>query len=182
MKEEKSEKYIRVAVILYKIVRRPLISGDFVEEKVVWNYEALRQDYGKNNLPQIEKYDGFCIIPDHVNYQKVHGTYLNQYEPIPHSPELGEFPHIQSFLLHIFGDQIELGLDYLQLLYTRPTQMLPILLLVSNERCTGKTTFLRFLKMTFGKNATFNTNEDFRRVSSMPIGLTNCWFWSMNFY
>ena len=40
--------------------------------------------------------------------------------------------------------------------------MLPILLLVSNERNTGKTTFLRFLKMIFGKNATFNTNEDFR--------------------
>ena len=47
-------------------------------------------------------------------------------------------------------------------LYTEPTQMLPILLLVSNERRTGKTTFLRFLKMMFGKNATFNTNEDFR--------------------
>ncbi|MDP3445064.1 MAG: hypothetical protein Q8T08_19560, partial [Ignavibacteria bacterium] len=23
---------------------------------------TLRQDYGKNNLPEIEKYDGFCII------------------------------------------------------------------------------------------------------------------------
>jgi len=34
--------------------------------------------------------------------------------------------------------------------------------LVSNKRNTGKTTFLRFLKMVFGKNATFNTNEDFR--------------------
>lgn len=40
--------------------------------------------------------------------------------------------------------------------------MLPVLLLVSDERNTGKTTFLRFLKMVFGKNATFNTNEDFR--------------------
>jgi hypothetical protein len=40
--------------------------------------------------------------------------------------------------------------------------MLPILLLVSNERNTGKTTFLRFLKMIFGKNDTFTTNEDFR--------------------
>jgi hypothetical protein len=65
-------------------------------------------------------------------------------------------------LNHIFEEQIELGLDYLQILYTRPTQMLPILLLVSNEHNTGKTTFLRFLKMIFGKNATFNTNEDFR--------------------
>lgn len=159
---ENKEKYIRVGTQLYKLVRRPLISGDFVEEKVQWSYETLRQDYGKNNLPEIEKYDGFCIIPDHVNYRQIHGTYLNQYEPILHRPTPGEFPHIRTFLTHIFGDQIEQGLDYLQILYTRPTQMLPILLLVSSERNTGKTTFLRFLKMIFGKNATFNTNEDFR--------------------
>ena len=68
------EKYIRIGTQLYKVVRRPLISGDFIEEKVQWSYETLRQDYGKNNLPEIEKYDGFCSIPDHVNYQRVHGT------------------------------------------------------------------------------------------------------------
>lgn len=156
------EKYIRIGTSLYKVVQRPLISGDYVEDKIVWSYETLRQDFGKNNLPEIEKYDGFCIIPDHVDYRQVHGTYLNQYEPISHILCKGEFPHIRSFLEHIFGEQLELGLDYLQLLYTRPIQMLPILLLVSNERNTGKTTFLRFLKMIFGKNATFNTNEDFR--------------------
>ena len=156
------EKYIRIGTSLYKVVQRPLISGDYIEEKILWSYETLRQDFGKNNLPDIEKYDGFCIIPDHVNYQQIHGTYLNQYEPINHVPCSGEFPHIRSFLEHIFGEQIEFGLDYLQILYTQPTQMLPILLLVSNERNTGKTTFLRFLKMIFGKNATFNTNEDFR--------------------
>ena len=160
------EKYIRIGTQLYKLVRRPLISGDFIEEKVPWSYETLRQDYGKNNLPEVEKYDGFCIIPDHVDYRQTHGTYLNQYEPIPCAPAPGDFPRIRSFLSHIFGEQIELGLDYLQILYLRPTQMLPILLLVSNERQTGKTTFLRFLKMIFGKNATFNTNEDLASPSS----------------
>ena len=153
---------MRVGTTLYKIVRRPLISGDYVEEKILWSYEALRQDYGKNNLPDIEKFDGFCIIPSHTNYRQIHGTYLNQYEAILHQPCQGEFPHIRMFLEHIFEEQIEIGLDYLKLLYAKPTQMLPILLLVSNERETGKTTFLRFLKMIFGKNATFNTNEDFR--------------------
>ena len=155
-------KYIRVGTSLYKIVQRPLISGDYIEEKIPWSYETLRQDFGKNNLPKIEKYDGFCIIPDHVHYRQVHGTYLNQYEPVSYVPCPGDFPHIRHFLNHIFGEQIEPGLDYLQILYTRPAQMLPILLLVSNERNTGKTTFLRFLKMIFGKNTTFNTNEDFR--------------------
>ncbi len=164
MKEEEntSEKYVRVGTTLHKIVHRPLISGDYIEEKIPWSYETLRQDYGKNNLPEIKKYDGFCIIPDHINYRQVHGKYLNQYEPINHAPVEGGFPYIRSFLEHIFGEQLEFGLDYLQILYKHPTQMLPILLLVSNERNTGKTTFLRFLKMIFGKNATFNSNEDFR--------------------
>lgn len=40
--------------------------------------------------------------------------------------------------------------------------MLFIILQVSNERQTGKTTILRFLKMVFAKNATFNTNKDFK--------------------
>lgn len=156
------EKYLRVGTTLYKLVHRPLISGDYIEEKIPWSYEVLRQDYGKNNLPDIEKYDGFCIIPNHTHYKQVYGTYLNQYEPINHTLAEGEFPYIRMFLEHIFEEQIELGLDYIQLLYTHPTQMLPIILLVSNERQTGKTTFLRFLKMVFAKNATFNTNEDFK--------------------
>ena len=73
-----AEKYIRVGTTLYKIVQRPLISGDYVEDKVAWNYETLRQDYGRGNLPDIEKYDGFCIIPDHLNYTKVYGSYLDR--------------------------------------------------------------------------------------------------------
>lgn len=55
-----------------------------------------------------------------------------------------------------------MGYDYLQLLYLRPLQRLPVLLLVSIERNTGKTTFLNLLKLIFGGNVTFNTNEDFR--------------------
>ncbi len=63
---------------------------------------------------------------------------------------------------HIFGSQYDLGLDYLQLLYTMPLQKLPILLLVSEERNTGKSTFLNFIKALFEANVTFNTNESFR--------------------
>ena len=164
MKKEKqiAEKYIRVGTTLYKIVQRPLISGDYVEEKIIWSYEALRQDYGKNNIPEIEKYDGFCIIPNHIDYMRVYGTYLNQYESINHVPCEGEFPYIRMFLEHVFEEQIELVYDYIQLLYKKPTQTLPIILLVSTECNTGKSTFLKLLKMIFSKNATFNTNEDFK--------------------
>jgi hypothetical protein len=130
---QNSRQYVRVGTTLYKIVQRPLISGDFVEEKIPWSYETLRQDFGKNNLPEIDKYDGFCIIPDHIHYKQVHGTFLNQYEPLNYKPAQGAFPYIRMFLNHIFREQIELGLDYIQLLYTKPTQILPILLLVSKE-------------------------------------------------
>ena len=51
---------------------------------------------------------------------------------------------------------------HLHLLYTNPTQKLPVLCLVSKERKTGKTTFLNLLKLIFGRNMTFNGNSDFR--------------------
>src|SRR5690554_3932308 len=104
---ENKEKYIRVGTTLYKIVRRPLISGDYIEEKILWSYEALRQDYGKNNLPEIEKYDGFCIIPSHINYQQIYGTFLNQYEPIRYSGDMHPvIPAICTHLLNYHFDKV----------------------------------------------------------------------------
>ena len=162
MKEQEEEKYQRVGTTLYKIVKRPLMSGDFIEERRAWNYETLRQDHSKDYISQIEKYDGFCSVPDHINYKRTIGRFLNQYEPINYQPKDGDYLKIFEFLTHIFEEQIEMGLDYLQLLYLKPLARLPILLFVSKERNTGKTTFLNFLKAIFGSNMTFNTNEDFR--------------------
>ena len=156
------EEFIRVGTTLYKIVNQPRINGDFVKKHIVWNNETLRQDYGKNFIATVPKYDGFCTVPNHVNYQPVVDKFLNFYEPIGHQPKEGEFLHIESLIRHIFGEQYELGMDYLQLLYLQPVQKLPILLMVSEERNTGKSTFLNFLKAVFQNNVTFNTNEDFR--------------------
>ena len=156
------EEFIRVGTTLYKILNQPRINGDFVKKHIVWNNETLRQDYGKNFIATVPKYDGFCTVPNHVNYQPVVDKFLNFYEPIGHQPKEGEFLHIESLIRHIFGEQYELGMDYLQLLYLQPVQKLPILLMVSEERNTGKSTFLNFLKAVFQNNVTFNTNEDFR--------------------
>src|SRR5690554_8119366 len=106
--EDKRE-YFRVGTTLYKNVRRPLISGDFIEEKIVWSYEALRQDYGKNSLPEIGKYDGFCIIPSHIDYRQVYGTFINQYEPIARTPFDDDLPYILLFLELIFEYLIQCG-------------------------------------------------------------------------
>ena len=158
---EKQE-FIRVGTTLYKLVNQPRLNGGYVKKRIVWNNETLRQDYGKHYLATVPKYDGFCTVPEHVSYQPVVGKFLNLYEPIDHKPMEGDFPSIRSLVEHIFGEQYELGMDYLQLLYLQPIQKLPILLLVSEERNTGKSTFLNFLKALFQNNVTFNTNEDFR--------------------
>lgn len=156
------EEFIRVGTTLYKLVNQPRLNGGYVKKRIPWNAETLRQDYGKDFMATVPKYDGFCTVPSHVNYQPVVDKFLNLYEPIGHKPVQGDFPHICSLVRHIFGEQYELGMDYLHLLYLYPVQKLPILLLVSEERNTGKSTFLNFLKAIFQNNVTFNTNEDFR--------------------
>ena len=145
---------MRVGTTLYKVVNQPCANGGYEKKRVVWNNSTLRQDYGKNYLATVPKYDGFCTVPNHLNYQKEIEGFLNLYEPIDHKPQQGDFSHIQSLMRHIFGEQYELGMDYMQLLYLQPTQKLPIVLLVSEERNTGKSTFLNFLKAVFENNVT----------------------------
>lgn len=157
----KSE-YVRVGTTYYKTVNQPQLRGGSVRKRIPWSVETLRQDHGKNFIADIPKYDGFCTVPSHTDYREEIDNFLNLYEPIDHVPEKGAFPHIESLMQHIFGEQYELGMDYLQLLYLCPVEKLPILLLVSEERNTGKSTFLNFLKAIFQDNVTFNTNEDFR--------------------
>lgn len=154
--------YVRVGTTYYKEVLRPSLSGEMTKVRVPWSVETIRQDHGKDCISRIVKYDDFCIVPSHTNWQERVGDCLNLYEPFEHTPREGECPTILSVIRHIFGEQYELGLDYVQLLYLQPIEKLPILLLVSVERNTGKSTFLNLLKMIFGKNMTFNTNEDFR--------------------
>ena len=156
------DRFVRIATTYYKTVMRPNAMGELSECRMPWSIEAIRQDYGKDFLANIPKYDGFCCVPAHIDYKPVVGTFLNRYSPISHIPMPGEWPTIEALVRHIFGSQYDLGLDYLQLLYTIPLQKLPILLLVSEERNTGKSTFLNFLKALFEANVTFITNESFR--------------------
>jgi mannose/fructose/N-acetylgalactosamine-specific phosphotransferase system component IIB len=53
---------------------------------------------------------------------------------------------------HIFGEQIDLGFQYLKVLYMYPKQILPILVLASQTRQTGKSTFINWLNQIFGAN------------------------------
>ncbi|RKN82859.1 primase-helicase family protein [Ulvibacterium marinum] len=153
--------YIRVGTTYYKLVKSPSISGHFNEQLVSWNEHTIKQDHGKNFLSNVPKFDGFTCIPNHLDFKKEHHGFYNIYSPLEHSPAAGGIATTMKFLVHIFGKQLELGLDYLQLLYSRPTQILPILCLVSKERSTGKISFLKWLKEVFGNNLTYLTNDSF---------------------
>lgn len=156
------DEYVRIGTTLFRILNQPMMNGSFRKIRVEWKMSTFRQDHSKDEIAQIPQYDGFCTMPSHTDYRHNVNDFYNLYEPITHILAEGDFQHICSLVEHIFGEQYELGMDYLQLLYLKPTQKLPILLLVSEERNTGKSTFLNFLKALFQENVTFNTNEDFR--------------------
>ena len=158
--------YIRVGTTYYKLIERPQISGDKTLTLTRWSRETIIHDHNKKYIFDIPKYDGFCCIPNHLNYQKTIENFYNIYNKIPHQPTLAkvtveEIPFTNSFLEHIFGKQIDLGLDYMKILLEKPTHILPILCLVSKERATGKTTFLKWLKEIFGLNMTYIKGDSF---------------------
>lgn len=138
---------------------------------------TILEDHGKNFCQHVPKYKAFCNVPDHQNWQKIIHMNFNMYAPFEHEAEPGDCETIMSLLRHIFGNgtvsffhpikkereeisELDLGLDYLQLLYQRPTQILPILCLVSRENATGKSTFAKLLKMIFTQNVAIVGNAE----------------------
>ncbi|WP_297984869.1 primase-helicase family protein [uncultured Chryseobacterium sp.] len=158
--------YLRIGTTYYKLVTKPQISGDKITILTKWSRETIIQDHERNYLSKIPKYDGFCCIPDNLNFKQNVENFYNIYNEIPFQPVVAkvtieDLPFTLQFLEHIFGKQIDLGLDYLKILLINPTQILPILCLVSKERATGKTTFIKWLKEIFGLNMTYIKGDSF---------------------
>ncbi|REE24716.1 hypothetical protein DFQ09_10320 [Winogradskyella pacifica] len=154
--------YIRIGTEYFKKALQPLHSGDKSNVLLKWKKGEIITDEGKDALDDVDRYDGFCLIPSHREYKQTIDGFYNKYEPLLQELKSGDYPNTREFLKHIFMDQYDLGLDYITILWQNPTQVLPILCLVSEERKTGKTTFLNWLKLIFQGNMTINKNEDFR--------------------
>ena len=152
----------RIGTDFYMTDSIPNIKGDKKERLIKWSRTALLDDFGKDSLKKIVRYKSFCSVPSHTNYKQVIDSCYNRYYNLSHALQQGKFCNTKLFLQHIFGDQYELGLDYIGVLWHYPNQVLPILALVSQERNTGKTTFLNWFKSLFEENMTINKNEDFR--------------------
>lgn len=160
--------FIRVGTDYYKVNRKPNRYGGISVQLKSWKKDEIKQDYGSSFLNHIYKYDDFDIVPDNITYCHAQNNYYNLYCQFPHQPEVNlvngnEIPYSLELMKHIFGDQIDLGLKYMKILYEFPKQILPILSLVSTERGTGKTTFLNWIDMIFGDNTVLISPDDLDR-------------------
>ncbi|MCC7026704.1 MAG: hypothetical protein IT265_07090 [Saprospiraceae bacterium] len=129
----------------------------------------------------IPYYEDMEARPNHINYQQdwedydedsgFTYKYYNVYSKILHKPKQGTYDLSLKFIKHIFGEHEvihkgvtylgwQLGLDYIKLLFCKPTQPLPVLCLASEKRVTGKTTFWNWMKEIFSANAVHLTAND----------------------
>lgn len=119
-------------------------------------------------LYQYKYYEDYTIDPCNENYsQEVINPsgykFFNMYAPLAYKPVEGKWPTIDK-LLHqitkVYGEEYyQMLLDWITLTYFRPMQFLPIIMLVSKERGTGKTSFLNLLKYIYGNNAVIGGND-----------------------
>jgi len=167
---EDADRYIRLGTDYIKEIFEPNPKGKPERKLVPWKKSEIEQDYVKHKglkdfFKWIPKFDGPCNVPDNTDtYQLIHtvegSKCYNLYHRLSHTPSEGNATPITDYLAHIFGDQIDMALDYMQLLYLHPTQQLPIIALVSRAQHTGKTTFLKLLNLIFEENATIVGNDE----------------------
>jgi hypothetical protein len=116
----------------------------------------------RTDLPMLPKFIDFVNEPDYLKPRDVVGNYVNLFRSTGHNIKPGKWKNIEVLLKHIFNEQYQIGLDYLQIQYfINPKQLSYILCLVSNENETGKTTFLEFMNAMFNNNGAIISTSDF---------------------
>ncbi len=166
--------YIRVGCDFFKLITKT--DAHFGIERTelkAWKVREITRDHGKTFVNKIKKFDDFTIEPEHLNYHQRYGNCFNLYSELSHTPEPGEWPTTKLFLEHIFGEQYNLGIRYIQILYLHPKHILPILALVSRERETGKTTFLTWINLIFGNNVANITPQNLSSNFNGSYGYSN---------
>jgi phage/plasmid-associated DNA primase len=153
--------YLRIGTKYFRETYRPDKNGQLIKEFTPWDKSTIRDDFSNGELSDVRKFKGFCFLPSHTEYKEdVHG-FFNEYATISHTPKEGKFENITKIMKHIFGEKhLDFGLDYLQLLYLSPTQRLPIILLESSQRNTGKSTFGNLINAIYEQNVIKLGNSD----------------------
>lgn len=148
--------YIRVGTDYFKIIYKTDRYNGKNQFLKPWKKDEIKEDHSKQIFSKIFRYDDFTIHPNNKEYVPVIGSCYNLYCKFTHQQQsdckVSDIPITLGLLKHVFGEQLNLGLQYMKILYEHPKQILPILTLVSTERETGKTTFLNYIQMLFGEN------------------------------
>lgn len=171
---EAAKLYVRIKTDYYKKSYSLTSKGDKIPELIPWKKTTIKEDHDSNGIFKlIERFENFANVPNnntdvHTGYKRnIKGCY-NLYEPILHKPKEGDYSRTLEFLKHIFGDKVNIGIDWLTILYRNPTQNLPAIGLVSKENTTGKTTLLKWLAEIYGANCCILGNEDLASNFNSP--------------
>lgn len=161
---------IRVGDDYFKFIEYVSANQEIESKMVAIKRQTITDDFGRDFLRSVPKFDMFCNIPDNDGTARVPPNLYNLYTPLNHRPKHGEWKWTKILLQHIFQDQYEFGLDYVQLLYQKPLQLLPVLCLVSKENQTGKTTFLNWLRLLFKENMIVIGNQEIQSQFNFMYG------------
>ncbi len=184
IKHQHSDRFIQVGDKHINIKRKILKNDIRIVEFVKYDKSAIVDSYGKWFLNEIDKYNDFIIEPlgyhqyKQTVYKTVNGQkykYYNLYQPLPIRPSdkacPEDFPTILNYLHHISqgqstidkpkrGDKFTLLLDWFRAAYRYPKERLPMLILSTKERGTGKSTLLLLLQYIFAENSIVTNMTD----------------------
>jgi hypothetical protein len=140
----------------------------------VWDKQTIKDDFGNRALHDeaLRKFRGFTNEPSylkHIEYVTIIddlGTPQSLYNRFIYprwEMSKGAFPTIMKLLEKVFvgesENQLEIGLDWIQLLLTKPKQKLRALVLVGAHE-TGKDTFMEWLIDIVGSNGILIGGEE----------------------
>lgn len=146
------DQYMRIGSDYFKIIKKPDRYGIVRTELKKWKKQEIAFDLGHKVLKKINRFDDFVIEPNNIKYSRIINSSFNMYAEFAHKPKKGDWKWTEVMLKHIFKEQYNIGIVYLQVLYLYPKQALPVMALVSEERQTGKSTFMDWLTAIFGAN------------------------------
>ena len=160
--------YIRVGTDYFKVIYKKDRYGFPRPSIKAWKKDTITLDHTPSILTHIPRFDDFCIEPNNTHFEQTIDSCYNLYAQFTHKPHpepvtISQIPSSITLMQHIFGEQYEMGLQYMKVLYERPKQALPVLSLLSSERQTGKTTFINWVNMIFGDNYTLIHPEELGR-------------------
>lgn len=181
---QEAKQYLRIGCDFYKKVWKINPHKDVQHQVPVmvmekWQVGEINRDFNNNKefLKAIPKYDAFVNLPENtdkyrrileVQHEGMTSRFYNRYNELKHDIQPGEWNNIKSLLQHIFnsnntaGENLyDFGLDWIQISFFNPRRRLPVLCPVSNERNTGKSKFLEFLRLIFKENSAILDNERF---------------------